>query len=202
MEMLQRKLAESELKRAEAVKQLKSLSIQYNQLKGQHYNLTQVGIELITTLEKTIRGESITPEYILDVSQRLYSIPVQDSGIASDMSSTSTVTHLEPSNSKHSLSTAVYVSDAKLAISQIRKDLFQKNFPSRKKAFLIQALRWRLTQPPSHRRHLSLQSYITNDLLGCNTPTLSLVTFYPPVLHHLILLLAAISEQLFSFFGS
>ena len=77
MEMLQRKLAESEVKRAEAVKQLKSLSvseayegvvrycsphgqIQYNQLKGQHYNLTQVGIELITTLEKTIRGESVS----------------------------------------------------------------------------------------------------------------------------------------------
>ena len=26
----------------------------------------------------------ITPEYILDVSQRLYSIPVQDSGIVTD----------------------------------------------------------------------------------------------------------------------
>ena len=26
----------------------------------------------------------ITPEYILDVSQRLYSIPVQDSGIVAD----------------------------------------------------------------------------------------------------------------------
>ncbi|XP_065890044.1 lisH domain-containing protein ARMC9-like [Dysidea avara] len=173
MEVLQKKLAESELKRAEAIKQLKSLSIQYNQLKGQHYNLTQVGIELITTLEKTIRGESITPEYILDVSQRLYSIPVQDSGIVVDANSSTSISE-EPSNySTQSLTLTGSVLnnfiDAKLAINLIKKDLLQKNFPSRKKALIIQAMRWRLTQPPLHRRHASLQCYITNDLLGCNS---------------------------------
>ena len=42
------------------------MQIQYNQLKGQHYNLTQVGIELITTLEKTIRGESVSEFSLLN----------------------------------------------------------------------------------------------------------------------------------------
>ena len=34
------------------------------------------------------------------------------------------------------------VNETKLAINLIKKDLLQKNFPSRKKALIIQALRW------------------------------------------------------------
>ena len=120
MEVLQKKLAESESKRAEAVKQLKSLSVSAIHLICTAISITMiVGVDSVQSAERTAlqlnasrnrinhyfredykRREckcnglythsvdilviQITPEYILDVSQRLYSIPVQDRGIVVD----------------------------------------------------------------------------------------------------------------------
>ncbi|XP_077011527.1 lisH domain-containing protein ARMC9 isoform X1 [Tamandua tetradactyla] len=140
----------------------------YSKIQADYHNLIGVTAELVDSLEATVSGKMITPEYLQSVCVRLFSNQMRQSlahsvdftrpGTASTMLRAS----LAPGKSK----------DVPLLPSldyeKLKKDLIFGS--DRLKAFLLQALRWRLTTShPGEQRETVLQAYISNDLLDCHS---------------------------------
>ncbi|XP_023379623.1 lisH domain-containing protein ARMC9 [Pteropus vampyrus] len=140
----------------------------YNKIQADYHNLIGVTAELVDSLEATVSGKMITPEYLQSVCARLFSNQMRQSlahsvdftrpGTASTMLRAS----LAPVKSK----------DVPLLPSldyeKLKKDLIWGS--DRLKAFLLQALRWRLTTShPGEQRETVLQAYVSNDLLDCHS---------------------------------
>ncbi|XP_042194908.1 lisH domain-containing protein ARMC9 [Callorhinchus milii] len=170
---LQQQLVEAERRAAAYMKK-------YNKMQEDYHNLIGVTAELVDSLEATVNGKMITPEYLQSVCIRLFSnkmgqslpqtidftrpgtdifckSPYHSEGVASSMLRASIV----PVKSK----------DVPLLPSldyeRLKNDLVYGN--DRLKALLLQALRWRLTQSQAgEQRDTVLQAYISNDLLECH----------------------------------
>ncbi|XP_030351901.1 lisH domain-containing protein ARMC9 isoform X8 [Strigops habroptila] len=173
LQHLQQQLVESERRAMTYLKR-------FNKMQADYHNLIGVTAELVDSLEATVNGKMITPEYLQSVCVRLfnnqmrqkvahsidftrpgtgyYSMSPCDDGYASTMLRAS----LAP----------VKMQDVPLLPSldyeKLKKDLVTGN--DRLKAFLLQALRWRLTKSyPGEQRDTVLQAYISNDLLDCHS---------------------------------
>nr|XP_055073548.1 lisH domain-containing protein ARMC9 isoform X2 [Misgurnus anguillicaudatus] len=173
IQQMQLHLAESERKSASHMRR-------FAKLQAEHHNLIVVTAELVESLEATVRGKMISPEYLQGVCVRLfngqmrqsnaqsidftrpgtgyYSMSPYDDGYASSMLRAS----VAPQSSK----------DVPLLPSldyeKLKKDLL--NGSDRLKALLLQALRWRLTRSlHGEQRDTVLQAFISNDLLERNS---------------------------------
>nr|XP_024783713.3 lisH domain-containing protein ARMC9 isoform X2 [Pan paniscus] len=138
----------------------------YNKIQADYHNLIGVTAELVDSLEATVSGKMITPEYLQSVCVRLFSNQMRQSLAHS-------VDFTRPGTASTMLRASlapVKLKDVPLLPSldyeKLKKDLILGS--DRLKAFLLQALRWRLTTShPGEQRETVLQAYISNDLLDC-----------------------------------
>lgn len=141
----------------------------YLKIQADYHKLIGVAAELVDSLEDAVRGKMVTPEYLQDICMRLFSPSVRESldvskpGTASSMLRASVVNDELPS-----LSASVDIPYKQtLDYDKIKMNLL--SLPERKKAFLLQALRWNLTQAPTREQRDSIvNAYIIHDLLGCS----------------------------------
>uniref|UniRef100_A0A8D0KUA5 LisH domain-containing protein ARMC9 n=1 Tax=Strix occidentalis caurina TaxID=311401 RepID=A0A8D0KUA5_STROC len=140
----------------------------FNKMQADYHNLIGVTAELVDSLEATVNGKMITPEYLQSVCVRLFSNQMRQSVAHS-------IDFTRPGTASTMLRASlapVKMQDVPLLPSldyeKLKKDLITGN--DRLKAFLLQALRWRLTTSyPGEQRDTVLQAYITNDLLDCHS---------------------------------
>ncbi|XP_044793885.2 lisH domain-containing protein ARMC9 isoform X3 [Bubalus bubalis] len=140
----------------------------YNRIQADYHNLIGVTAELVDSLEATVSGKMITPEYLQSVCVRLFSNQMRQSLAHS-------VDFTRPGTASTMLRASlapVKLKDVPLLPSldyeKLKKDLILGS--DRLKAFLLQALRWRLTTShPGEQRETILQAYISNDLLDCHS---------------------------------
>ncbi|XP_072897293.1 lisH domain-containing protein ARMC9 isoform X1 [Hemitrygon akajei] len=171
---LQQQLTETQQKAATYMKR-------YNKLQADYHNLIGVTAELVDSLEATVNGKMITPEYLQSVCVRLFSKQMRQNMAQSiDFTRPGTDVYIKsPCNSEGSASSMLRASIvptmnsndvpllASLDYEKLKNDLICGN--DRLKALLLQALRWRLTQSqPGEQRDTVLQAYINNDLLECH----------------------------------
>ncbi|XP_019328425.1 PREDICTED: lisH domain-containing protein ARMC9 [Aptenodytes forsteri] len=140
----------------------------FNKMQADYHNLIGVTAELVDSLEATVNGKMITPEYLQSVCVRLFSNQMRQSVAHS-------IDFTRPGTASTMLRASlapVKMQDVPLLPSldyeKLKKDLVTGN--DRLKAFLLQALRWRLTTSyPGEQRDTVLQAYISNDLLDCHS---------------------------------
>ncbi|KAM6414267.1 lisH domain-containing protein ARMC9 [Rhynochetos jubatus] len=152
----------------------------FNKMQADYHNLIGVTAELVDSLEATVSGKMITPEYLQSVCVRLFSNQMRQS-VAHSIDFTRPGTgyySMSPCDDGYASSilrtslAPVKMQDVPLLPSldyeKLKKDLITGN--DRLKAFLLQALRWRLTTSyPGEQRDTVLQAYISNDLLDCHS---------------------------------
>ncbi|NXX12693.1 ARMC9 protein, partial [Podargus strigoides] len=160
LQLLHQQLVESEHRTMTYLKQ-------FNKMQADYYNLIGVTADLVDSLEATVNGKMITPEYLQSVCVRLFSNQMRQSVAHSiDFTGPGTV------SINGFLWLFLKMQDVPLLPSldyeKLKKDLITGN--DRLKAFLLQALRWRLTTSyPGEQRDTVLQAYISNDLLDCHS---------------------------------
>ncbi|XP_073691939.1 lisH domain-containing protein ARMC9 isoform X4 [Garra rufa] len=136
----------------------------FAKLQADHHNLIGVTAELVDSLEATVRGKMISPEYLQGVCMRLFSSHMRQSAAQS-------VDFTRPGTASSMLRASVAPQRPKdvpllpsLDYEKLKKDLV--NGSDRLKALLLQALRWRLTRSlHGEQRDTVLQAFISNDLL-------------------------------------
>uniref|UniRef100_A0A3P9L810 LisH domain-containing protein ARMC9 n=1 Tax=Oryzias latipes TaxID=8090 RepID=A0A3P9L810_ORYLA len=162
-----------QLQLVESDRRLSSCLRKFNKMQADYHNLIGITAELVDSLEATISGKMISPEYLQSVYARLfnnqmrqssdftrpgtgyYSMSPYDDGYASSMLRAS----IAPPRPKE-----VPILPS-LDYEKLKKDLIEGS--DRLKTLLLQALRWRLTRSlPGEQRETVLQAYIGNDLLG------------------------------------
>ncbi|XP_077343803.1 lisH domain-containing protein ARMC9 [Lithobates pipiens] len=150
----------------------------FNKMQSDYHNLIGVTAELVDSLEATINGKLITPEYLQSVCVRLFNSQMRESAAQSiDFTRPGTeynyaiLCHDEDASSMLRASLAPMKPLEvpllpSLDYEKLKKDLVYGN--DRLKALILQALRWRFTRSqPGEQRDTVLQGYITNDLLDC-----------------------------------
>ncbi|KAM7104518.1 lisH domain-containing protein ARMC9 isoform 2-T2 [Molossus nigricans] len=140
----------------------------YNKTQVDYHTLIGVTAELVDSLEATVSGKMITPEYLQSVCVRLFSNQMRQSLAHSvDFTRPGTAsTMLRASLAPMKLKDVPLLPS--LDYEKLKKDLVLGS--DRLKAFLLQALRWRLTTShPGEQRDTVLQAYISNDLLDCHS---------------------------------
>ncbi|XP_078063544.1 lisH domain-containing protein ARMC9 isoform X5 [Mustelus asterias] len=174
LQQLQQQLVETERKATTYMKR-------YSKMQEDYHSLIGVTAELVDSLEATVNGKMITPEYLQSVCVRLFSNQMRQNVAQSiDFTRPGTDVYFKsPCHSEGSASSMLRASivpttkskDVPLLPSldyeKLKNDLIYGN--DRLKALLLQALRWRLTQShPGEQRDTVLQAYISNDLLECH----------------------------------
>ncbi|XP_018612859.1 lisH domain-containing protein ARMC9 isoform X3 [Scleropages formosus] len=163
---------------AEAERRAASYMRKFNKAQADYHNLISITAELVESLEATVSGKMISPEYLQSVFVRLFSNQMRQS-------STQSIDFTRPGTGYFSMSP--YENDDGYASSMLRasvapqrlkdvpllpsldyeklkKDLM--NGSDRLKALLLQALRWRLTRSlQGEQRDTVLEAFISNDLL-------------------------------------
>uniref|UniRef100_A0A8D0GU68 LisH domain-containing protein ARMC9 n=1 Tax=Sphenodon punctatus TaxID=8508 RepID=A0A8D0GU68_SPHPU len=139
----------------------------FNKIQADYHNLIGVTAELVDSLEATVNGKMITPEYLQSVCVRLFSNQMRQSVAYSiDFTRPGTAsTMLRASLAPVKMQEVPLLPS--LDYEKLKKDLLVGN--ERLKAFLLQALRWRLTTShPGEQRDTILQAYIGNDIMDCH----------------------------------
>ncbi|XP_046850759.1 lisH domain-containing protein ARMC9-like [Xenia sp. Carnegie-2017] len=153
---------------SEAETKLMNYFKKFSQIQGDYHKLIGIAAELVDSLEDTIRGKIISSEYIQDLCRRLFITPAQQSVDLTKPGTTSNM--LRESISRTSVRNSVNDMPYRaLNFEKIKKDLVSSS--ERRIAFLLQALRWRLTRSSDDEsRNSAMRAYIGNDLLGCAFP--------------------------------
>uniref|UniRef100_A0A8C2JFY9 LisH domain-containing protein ARMC9 n=1 Tax=Cyprinus carpio TaxID=7962 RepID=A0A8C2JFY9_CYPCA len=135
----------------------------FAKLQADHHSLIGVTAELVDSLEATVRGKMISPEYLQGVCMRLFSGHMRQSAAQS-------VDFTRPGTASSMLRASVAPEPKEVPLlpsldyEKLKKDLV--NGSDRLKALLLQALRWRLTRSlHGEQRDTVLQAFISNDLL-------------------------------------
>ncbi|XP_034263857.1 lisH domain-containing protein ARMC9 isoform X2 [Pantherophis guttatus] len=159
LQQLHQQLVESERKTMTYLKR-------FNKIQADYHNLIGVTAELVDSLEATVNGKMITPEDLQSVCMRLFSNQMKQSVPHS-------IDFTRPGTASTMLRASLVPAKVQevpllpsLDYEKLKKDLIDGS--DRLKAFLLQALRWRLTTShPGEQRDTVLQAYINNDLLDC-----------------------------------
>ncbi|NXC54127.1 ARMC9 protein, partial [Aleadryas rufinucha] len=140
----------------------------FHKLQMDYRNLLGVTAELVDSLEATVIGKTITPEYLQSVFACLFSNHMKQTVAHSiDFSRPGTASTLLRA-SLASMKTQDVPLLPSLDYEKLKKDLITGS--DRLKALLLQALRWRLTTSyPGEQRDTVIQAYISNDLLDCHS---------------------------------
>ncbi|XP_057697097.1 lisH domain-containing protein ARMC9 isoform X2 [Corythoichthys intestinalis] len=169
LQQLQLQLTESERCSASYMRK-------FNKMQADYYQLIGITAELVDSLEASISGKNISPEYLQSVCARLFSSQMRHSTVqATDFTRPGTGYYsMSPYDDGYASSilrasiapnrpTEVPVLPS-LDYMKLKKDLLEGS--DRLKCLLLQALRWRLTRSiPGEQRETVLQAYINNDLL-------------------------------------
>ncbi|XP_012728038.2 lisH domain-containing protein ARMC9 isoform X1 [Fundulus heteroclitus] len=169
MQQLQLQMAESERRIASYVRKC-------NKVKADYHNLIGITAELVDSLEATVSGKMISPEYLQSVCVRLFSSQMRQSAVQStDFTRPGTgyysMSPYDDGYASSMLRASIAPQRPKevpmlpsLDYEKLKKDLVDG--PDRLRCLLLQALRWRLTRSlPGEQRDTVLQAYISNDLL-------------------------------------
>ncbi|NXM13807.1 ARMC9 protein, partial [Ploceus nigricollis] len=161
MQHLHQQLVRREHRYMTNLKRLRKLQMDYR-------GLLEVTAELVDSLEATVTGKMITPEYIQSVCACLFSNHLKQT-VAHNIDFTRPGT---ASTMLRASLSSMKVQDVPLLPSldyeKLKKDLITGS--DRLKALLLQALRWRLTTSyPGEQRDTIMQAYISNDLLDCHS---------------------------------
>lgn len=156
---LQQQLAEAEHRAITYMKR-------FNKMQSDYHNLIGVTAELVDSLEATVNGKLITPEYLQSVCTRLFNSQLRQSAAQS-------IDFTRPGTASSMLRASIAPMKPQevpllpsLDYERVKKDLVYGS--DRLKTLLLQALRWRFTHSqPGEQRDTVLQAYITNDLLDC-----------------------------------
>ncbi|NXE39617.1 ARMC9 protein, partial [Ptilorrhoa leucosticta] len=137
----------------------------FHKLQVDYRNLLGVTAELVDSLEATVIGKTITPEYLQSVCACLFSNHMKQAVANSiDFMRPGTVSI----NGVFTVTTQDVPLLPSLDYEKLKKDLITGS--DRLKALLLQALRWRLTTSyPGEQRDTVIQAYISNDLLDCHS---------------------------------
>ncbi|XP_051930498.1 lisH domain-containing protein ARMC9 isoform X1 [Hippocampus zosterae] len=148
----------------------------FNKMQADYYQLIGITAELVDSLEATISGKNISPEYLQSVCARLFSSQMRQSTVpTTDLTRPGTGYYsMSPYDDGYAssilrASIAPYRSREvpmlpSLDYVKLKKDLLEGS--DRLRSLLLQALRWRLTRSlPGEQRDTALQAYISNDLL-------------------------------------
>ncbi|XP_016315858.1 lisH domain-containing protein ARMC9-like [Sinocyclocheilus anshuiensis] len=148
----------------------------FAKLQADHHSLIGITAELVDSLEATVRGKMISPEYLQGVCMRLFSGHMRQSAAQSvDFTRPGTgyysMSPYDDGYASSMLRASVAPQRPKdvpllpsLDYEKLKKDLV--NGSDRLKALLLQALRWRLTRSlHGEQRDTVLQAFISNDLL-------------------------------------
>ncbi|XP_026067880.1 lisH domain-containing protein ARMC9-like isoform X1 [Carassius auratus] len=174
-------IQQMQLHLTEAERRLAICMRRFAELQADHHSLIGVTAELVDSLEATVRGKMISPEYLQGVCMRLFSGHMRQSAAESvDFTRPGTGYHsMSPCDDRYASSmlrasvTPQRPKDVPLLPSldyeKLKKDLV--NGSDRLKALLLQALRWRLTRSlQGEQRDMVLQAFISNDLLERYSP--------------------------------
>ncbi|XP_019904723.2 lisH domain-containing protein ARMC9 isoform X2 [Esox lucius] len=173
MQQLQLQLAEAERRASYYMRR-------FGKMQADHHRLIDVTAELVDSLEDTVRGKMVSPEYLQSVCLRLFSNHLRQSSVQS-------VDFTRPGTGYYSMSpyddgyasSMLRASTAPLRPQEVpllpsldydklKRDLLGGS--DRLKALLLQALRWRLTRSlHGEQRDTVLQAYISNDLLDLHS---------------------------------
>ena len=144
----------------------KSCMLKLNKLREEYHSLIGISAELVDSLEQCIRGKLISPEYLVNICERLFmkseEIDISKPGHTGDL--------IRASFSNEYATNTYFSDDSCLALDfvKIKSDL-EGQMSERKKGFLLQALIWRLTRLHSiEAREQSITSYISADIFGCS----------------------------------
>ncbi|XP_067898403.1 lisH domain-containing protein ARMC9 isoform X4 [Heterodontus francisci] len=161
LQQLQQQLVETERKAATYMKR-------YSKMQEDYHSLIGVTAELVDSLEATVNGKMITPEYLQSVCVRLFSNQMRQSIAQSiDFTRPGTASSMLRASIVPTMKSKDVPLLPSLDYEKLKNDLIYGN--DRLKALLLQALRWRLTQShPGEQRDTVLQAYISNDLLECH----------------------------------
>uniref|UniRef100_A0AAQ5X8D7 LisH domain-containing protein ARMC9 n=1 Tax=Amphiprion ocellaris TaxID=80972 RepID=A0AAQ5X8D7_AMPOC len=156
MQQLQLQLVESD-------RRITSYVRKFSKMQADYQNLIGITAELVDSLEATVSGKMISPEYLQSVYVRLFSSQTRQSVVQS-----TDFTRPGTASSMLRFSIAPQPKDVPMLPSldyeKLKKDL--ADGADRLKSLLLQALRWRLTRSlPGEQRDTVLQAYISNDLL-------------------------------------
>ncbi|XP_028443077.1 lisH domain-containing protein ARMC9 isoform X3 [Perca flavescens] len=157
MQKLQLQLVESD-------RRITSYVRKFNKMQADYHNLIGITAELVDTLEATVSGKMISPEYLQSVCVRLFSSQMRQSVVQS-------TDFTRPGTASSMLRASIAPQRAKevpmlpsLDYEKLKKDLVEGS--DRLRSLLLQALRWRLTRSlPGEQRDTVLQAFISNDLL-------------------------------------
>ncbi|XP_077998887.1 lisH domain-containing protein ARMC9-like isoform X2 [Glandiceps talaboti] len=135
----------------------------YNKVQADYHNLIGITAELVDSLESCINGNTVTPEYLQTVCEKLFANTIRESVDISRPGTAGTL--LRASAMPHS-SGSEDNAFPHLDYPKVKGDLV--NGDDRRKILLLQALRWRLTRSQSgDQRDSIISAYCSNDLLGC-----------------------------------
>uniref|UniRef100_A0A3P8RUH8 LisH domain-containing protein ARMC9 n=1 Tax=Amphiprion percula TaxID=161767 RepID=A0A3P8RUH8_AMPPE len=157
MQQLQLQLVESD-------RRITSYVRKFSKMQADYQNLIGITAELVDSLEATVSGKMISPEYLQSVYVRLFSSQTRQSVVQS-------TDFTRPGTASSMLRFSIAPQRPKdvpmlpsLDYEKLKKDL--ADGADRLKSLLLQALRWRLTRSlPGEQRDTVLQAYISNDLL-------------------------------------
>ncbi|XP_048780647.2 lisH domain-containing protein ARMC9-like isoform X2 [Ostrea edulis] len=156
---LQQQLVDSERKTMSYIKR-------HNRVQADYHNLIGITADLVDALESTVQGKPITPEYLQEICSRLFSHHMSGSvdftrpGTASQFLRQSIAPQIQPMQEPDAYPPVDY--------PKVKEDLAYG--PNKRKALLLQAIRWRLTQSNPQQRDTTMTAYRDNDLLGCAKP--------------------------------
>ncbi|XP_009998629.1 PREDICTED: lisH domain-containing protein ARMC9 [Chaetura pelagica] len=153
---------------------------QYNDLQESYHNLITVSADLVDCLKAIVNGKTVSAEHLHSICVRLCSNQMRQSvAHSTDFTRPGTGYYsMSPCDDGYASkilrasSVSVSMQDVPLLPSvdyeKLKKDLITGS--ERLKAFLLQALRWRLTKSyPGEQRDTVLQAYINHDLLDCHS---------------------------------
>ncbi|XP_063965365.1 lisH domain-containing protein ARMC9-like isoform X3 [Lytechinus pictus] len=134
----------------------------YNKIQADYHNLIGITAELVDSLESCIKGKTVTPEYVQMVCQRLFSNQLSESVDVTRPPTAASVLKVSMQPQHRDALPILPSLDYKV----VRRDMVSAD--DRRKALLLQALRWRLTRSePGEQRGEVISAYIKNDILGC-----------------------------------
>uniref|UniRef100_A0A8C3A2G4 LisH domain-containing protein ARMC9 n=1 Tax=Cyclopterus lumpus TaxID=8103 RepID=A0A8C3A2G4_CYCLU len=152
------------LQLVESDRRITSYVRKFNKMQADYHNLIGITAELVDSLEATVSGKMISPEYLQTVCVRLFSSQMRQSVVQStDFTRPGTASSMLRASIAPQKSKEVPMLPS-LDYEKLKKDLVEGS--DRLKSLLLQALRWRLTRSlPGEQRDTVLQAFISNDLL-------------------------------------
>ncbi|BFZ23969.1 hypothetical protein BsWGS_27008 [Bradybaena similaris] len=161
---VQQQLALMSQQVVEAERKATSYLKRHSRVQADYHNLISITADLVDALEATVQGRPITPEHLQKMCNRLFSshmrasVDISRPGTAGEALRASIIPQSTPVAEQEE-------TYPPLDFTQVKSQLTDGT--DRKKALILQALRWRLTQTRAQLRDQILSEYIHNDILGC-----------------------------------